>query len=422
MKRIAASILILLCLSIGFVIYFSSEKEITPIDSPYRITKSNRDKKKILIFSCTGGGGHITVTDALTEYLSADYCVGKADIFVDVLQSIDLVSAISNNRLSAMAVHNSCAKKSWHNVINSIFSPIAKTYCSIRTNEIFKQLKAYLELHKPDLIISVAPIVNKELLKAAQQLDIPFILLPTDLDTSHFTQNIKNPTYKKFALALPYKDSKILEMIASSNIPEDQIYYVGFPVKKAFLEPRNSKIIRKEFNLPENKPIILLMMGSQGSEKLQSISKQLAKLTIPAHIVIVLGKSEHIRSALEQLKFPKHITYTILDFTKKIADLMHVSDLIITKSGTVTMNEGIYSKTPLLLDATTPVLQWEKFNHSFIERYELGNSLKKLKTIPNIVTNMLKKKDMQPRKKSLLKMKNPEEEIKVLIKKFLANK
>jgi len=46
---------------------------------------------------------------------------------------------------------------------------------------------------------------------------------------------------------------------------------------------------------------------------------------------------------------------------------MAASDLCITKSGSVSVCETIYSNLPVLLDATSDVLRWEQFNHRFIK-------------------------------------------------------
>ncbi len=45
-------------------------------------------------------------------------------------------------------------------------------------------------------------------------------------------------------------------------------------------------------------------MGAQGSSELYAFSKQLLKLQIPAHLIIVLGKSEHLRKIIKTSYFP----------------------------------------------------------------------------------------------------------------------
>ena len=69
---------------------------------------------------------------------------------------------------------------------------------------------------------------------------------------------------------------------------------------------------------------------------------------------------------------------------------MAVADLCITKSGSVSVCETIYSNLPLLLDATSAVLKWELFNHEFVKRHGFGESIKSYADIVPLVEKFLK--------------------------------
>ncbi len=423
MRKLLVSItFIFLCSGITLV-YLVPERRLSQEGSPYNITTHNRDKKKILIVSCKAGGGHISASDALTEYLEPEFCIGKVFIFSNILQSIDLLSKFSNKKITFNESYNFFLKRNWHRFTNFI-TGIGPWYFALRKRAMFKDLDNYIIKHRPDLIISVAPIINNELLEVAQKNDIPFLLIPLDLDATFFIQNIYKPTYKKFHVALSYRDSEIAKIINKAKIPETQISYVGSPIKKAFFEPHGKQSIRNDFNIPKDRPVILLMMGSQGSQELYEIGKQLSKLTMPAHLILVLGKSQHLKKSIHSLWFPKHISHTILGFTDRIPDLMSISDLLITKSGSVTVNEAIYSNLPMLLDGTSTVLKWEALNHKLIERYGLGKSIKRSYQIPHAVTSILADKENREQIKqnfASFEKKNPEQEIKLLVKQILSN-
>ena len=101
---------------------------------------------------------------------------------------------------------------------------------------------------------------------------------------------------------------------------------------------------------------------------------------------------------------------------------MRVSDLFVTKSGSVSVNEAIYAQLPMLLDGTSSVLQWEQFNHRFIKKNQLGTIIKRAYTIPSLVTLMLTNKAYSETIKKHLAAfdkKNPEQEIKLLVKNIL---
>jgi processive 1,2-diacylglycerol beta-glucosyltransferase len=421
MKKVSAIVVAIFFCSGLALLYLVPERNL-PEKSPYRLTSYNKDKKKILIFSSRGGGGHISATDALIEYLEPEFCVGSTFVFSTLLQSVDLTNKFRLNKKNSVDSYNFLIQRNWNRMLNFV-SRIGSWYFIAREKTVNKILEQYLITHKPNLIISVAPIVNNNLLTVAQKLHIPFLLIPTDLDGNNATLAIKNPSYDKFRLGLSYEDPEILKIIAGNNIDKKYISYIGFPVKSSRFAPQNPRTTKKIFGIPEGKPVILLMMGSQGSGSLYEFSKQIAKIPIPSHLIIVLGKSNHLMQKLHKVWFPKHISHTILGFTNHIPELMSITNLLITKSGSVTVNEGIYGHVPMLLDATSTVLQWEQFNHHFIKKHGLGNVVKKSYRIPQIVTKLLSTEEQARIKMNfaLFDKKNPKHEIRLLVKQLLSN-
>ena len=66
-----------------------------------------------------------------------------------------------------------------------------------------------------------------------------------------------------------------------------------------------------------------------------------------------------------------------------------VADLIISKSGSVSVCEALYSNLPMILDATHNVLAWEKFNHQFITAHQFGKSITNIKDLSTTVRSLL---------------------------------
>ncbi len=62
---------------------------------------------------------------------------------------------------------------------------IGSWYYNFFKSSVEPLLEKYLTQHQPDLIISVIPLINNLVLKVAQKLNIPFLLIPTDLDRNY---------------------------------------------------------------------------------------------------------------------------------------------------------------------------------------------------------------------------------------------
>lgn len=423
MRRLIAAIFGILF--IGGVLFFylaPPSREVIETKTPYQVDTCNRDKKKILIFSSGGGGGHISVTRALTEYLQDDYCMGSAQMFTTVLKDIDILQKLSNSKISFESFHNWLAKKKWFHLSNALEGSIGLWFFSLSRKRAEKAIEKYIKKYTPDLIVSVIPVVNDMVLSVAQKLDIPFLMVPTDLDASFFLNQIDAPTYDKFYIAPSYDTEIIRKQFAEKKIPQKNITYTGFPIKRAFLEPHNQRIIKKDFNIPAHRPVVLLMMGALGSDELLRFTKQLAKVTIPVHLIIAMGQSEHLHPQLERVHYPKNVSTTILGFTNKMPEIMAISDLFITKSGSVSLNEALYSGLPMLLDATTGSLVWEKMNREFVSEHGFGDSIFKYYQIAPMVSDLLSnKKELEALKKNIeaFPKKNPEQEFRLLIKRIM---
>ncbi len=97
---------------------------------------------------------------------------------------------------------------------------------------------------------------------------------------------------------------------------------------------------------------------------------------------------------------------------------MGIADLFITKSGSISVCEGIYMQVPMLLDATSTHIQWEQFNHSFIQNHGFGSIITNYNQISKMVMNYLReKKQLASIKKNLanFKKRNGGQEVKKLI-------
>jgi len=66
----------------------------------------------------------------------------------------------------------------------------------------------------------------------------------------------------------------------------------------------------------------------------------------------------------------------IIEETNRISEYMAVSNLLITKSGTASFCEAIQMHLPMVIDATSSTLVWERFNHNFTINNGLGTVIK----------------------------------------------
>ncbi len=345
-------------------------------------------RKKVLIFTCNGGGGHMTATSAITDYLRPDYDIVSINITGELLKGYDFIKMATFSAVDAEDFYNWLLRNNLY-WLSNLYTKTGAIFTSWLKESITKIFLSYLEQNKVDLLISVMPLINGSSLDAAQQLNIPFILIPTDIDAHTFVNGMKAPRYGKFHYFMAFDDPQVREKIAFADLLPEQITVSGFPIRPSFFEKKNIPKIKQDFGIPADKKVVMILMGASGSRACQKYVKRLIKSKTPMHIVACVGRSEDLRTKISALEFPPHISISTVGFTTRIADLMAVANVLITKTGTCSFCEGIYSGVPMILDNIYGSLEVEAFNLEFARKYKLGDVVTGYRWLNKIVDKYL---------------------------------
>lgn len=378
--------------------------------------------KKVLIFTCIGGGGHISASNALEAYLKDTYNVEQLDIFADPIGHIDPLYWLTFKKYNGELLYNFFMRHRLFFAINLLFYMGCFLFW-VNEKRIINNLITTIQKHKPDIIVSVIPIINNCCVIAADACKVPFILSPTDLDMTTFIRRMGAVNDKSFQLIPSFNHPLIKRPVRLQNVSESHIPNTGFVLRPSFFQEHDDAVIKSEFGVPTETPVITLMMGAIGSKTLVQFVKTLAHLDRKAHLIICIGKNERLKQIINALSFGSQVTYTLVGFTNRVASLLHVTDIFITKSGSVSFCEGLYTNTPMLLDATSTVLSWEKLNHIFLESIGGGVSCKSYKQLYAEVSRLLASPhELALMRKNLEKLdkKNGAQVVKELIGKMLS--
>lgn len=347
-------------------------------------------QKKIIIFTSKGGGGHMAVSNALNNYLKDDYKLTIVNMFQDVLSNWDKLGVLTFGKFTGEDFYNYCLQCRWLSMANRYMESgswiIRQTAPAIE-----RDIENYVRLQKPDLLISVIPLVNFIILKVAKKFKLPFLVVTNDLDTINYVHALKKPNYNKFYYTLAFDDPKMFEKIKQAEIPKKQIKVTGFPVRPDFFKKKDKQKIKKEFNIPNNKPVIMLLMGGAGSLASVRYVKILARSQAPLHLIVCLGRNEKLRRHINRIILPKHFTISVIGFTDKISDLMAVSDLLITKPGPGSICEAIASNLPIIIDKTAGALAWELMNIELVEKHRFGDVLTNFNQLKSVLDRYLRR-------------------------------
>ncbi|MCK5215804.1 MAG: undecaprenyldiphospho-muramoylpentapeptide beta-N-acetylglucosaminyltransferase [Candidatus Omnitrophica bacterium] len=149
--------------------------------------------------------------------------------------------------------------------------------------------------------------------------------------------------------------SKMVKRVAISFTESDKYFpshktsFTGNPGRF-----KESTIVRaavlEEWHLDKNLFTVLVMGGSQGSEKLNIISAEafnLLKDFLPVQVIHIAGQrdEEEVRAKYER----KSIKHCVFSFLNKIEKAYAVADLVVARAGAMTVSEIAYYALPAIL-------------------------------------------------------------------------
>jgi len=223
--------------------------------------------------------------------------------------------------------------------------------------------------YRPDVIISVHPLLNHAALRAradAHMLHIPIVTVITDLGKVHESWL----TPEADAVVVPARE--VYERALSRGVSPSRLRMLGQPISPKFDHVVGTKAeLRDQLDLPQESFVTLLMAGGEGGGKLLPTTLALAKSGLPMHLVVVCGRNETLKAKLEEMAGALAMPMTILGFTNKIPELMRAADLLVTKAGPGTLAEANAAKLPVVVYDYVP--GQERGNVDFVRENGIGD-------------------------------------------------
>lgn len=235
--------------------------------------------------------------------------------------------------------------------------------------------------HKPDLVISVHPLINRAACNALKGIDpdAPFVTVVTDLVDAHgmwfsaASDLVIVPTEGARQRGLKWK------------FPREKLRVIGQPISLKFLTPatqESQKELRARLHLSNDLFTVLLVGGGEGMGPLRGIARALNHSHLPIQLVIIAGRNETLYKQLQDLSW--QIDKNIQGFVTNMPDWMRASDLVITKAGPGTIMETLAAGKPMILSGF--LRGQEEGNVKFVQETGIGV----LRTSPQAIVRQLR--------------------------------
>ncbi len=326
---------------------------------------------KILILTASTGGGHKRAAAALEakiRQLSPDTGVKVVDAMKVIGKAYDKTVCGGYHFMATKIpkVYGECYK------ITDRKSVMYKAV--MRSNTLMSnKLLDTIDEFEPDLVLICHPFVTTMISKLRRQgkTDVKAISLITDYD-AHRTYIV--PNIDAYVLAEPQMAEKLEK---EYGVDKELIYPLGIPIFDRFTQPFDKAEICKREGLDPNIPTVLLMAGSFGVTGVLDFYKSLAQKQKNMQFIIITGRNIKLFAHLEKLidELGTQENTKLLYFVKNVEDYMHISDLIVTKPGGLTVTESLACSLPLAIYSAFP--GQERDNATFLLREKAAVMLDK---------------------------------------------
>ena len=217
------------------------------------------------------------------------------------------------------------------------------------------ECKKMIKQFNPDIVIGVGGYVTVPVILAAHSLKIKTFI------------HEQNSVAGKANLWL----SKIVDLIGVSfkssikEFPKNKIIFTGNPCMEDAI--KKEAMDKKELGLDRDKKLVLFVMGSLGSSKVNKFLVKTMNLFSNKNyeILYVTGKNDY--EEIIKNKFSNNVK--IVPYIENMTRIMKNTDLIVTRSGASTLSEIIALNIPSILIPSPYVPN----NHQYINAMDLVN-------------------------------------------------
>lgn len=208
----------------------------------------------------------------------------------------------------------------------------------IKTLKGFGEAKKILKEMKPDVVIGTGGYICGATISAAHRLKIPTVLHESNAFPG---KAVKMLAKKTDTILVSFEDA--IDRIKHAK----KIVYTGTPVKikkQNYTEEQKAEIIKK-VGLNYQMPMVLVFGGSQGARRINQAIMEIIKLglnekyqmiwaTGPKQYDIIKEELENDHKNINHIKNMK-----ILPYIYNMEEIMNVVDIIVARSGAMTITE-----------------------------------------------------------------------------------
>ena len=335
----------------------------------YFIIGVNDQLKKIMIIYADSGAGHRRAAEALYQVVTAYYPAAQVRLF-DALQYTTAVFRRNYPRTYLYMV-NHCPwlwGSFYHMLDNGRVDRISRAFRRQTNAQHCRKLERYLLHEQPDLVLTTHFLPNE---------------IITHLKRRHGFRTFLATCITDYYPHIFWRDSgvdlyftphaELTPCLIEMGIPAERIRTLGIPIAPIFGQPGDRAGLRQKLGL-DGRMTVLITSGGFGVGPVQDLVMELDRVAKPLQILVICGKNPRLQAELTERTARAHQSFKIYGFVDNMHELMEASDVMISKSGGLTVTEALAKGLPLLV--LHPIPGQEAGNCAFLVRHGAGIQVK----------------------------------------------
>jgi 1,2-diacylglycerol 3-beta-galactosyltransferase len=208
---------------------------------------------------------------------------------------------------------------------------------------LFEVMRDLLSRYQPDVIVSTYPLYQAPLdaVFTMRRFSVPLISVVTDLATVH------RLWFNNMVDLCLVPTPQVRGMALDAGLTPKQVQVSGIPVSPHLVhETRTQAEIRTQLGWRQDL-ITVLVVGSRRVGNFEEALNVLNHSGLPIQLAVVTGGDEERYRYLQQTEW--HTVTHLYDYVTNMPELMHASDLVMSKAGGLVITESLACGLPMIL-------------------------------------------------------------------------
>ncbi len=326
----------------------------------------------VVVFYTVAGGGHVAAANALKQILEATgrYRVSLVNPYVDLMPHLDMWARLTGRASEDIYNQSVIGEGKTGLYCLTYYAGILLNF-RLAYGRGRRILAEYFEQQKPDMVISVLPMLNRIIFdalqdyrdQAPQRAKTKGAVLITDW--TEYGRHIWFPKGRDYT-AICGTEAAARRAEAYRNLAGRVMRTQGLLLKPSFQggPPPDKKAAKSALGLDPERPVICMMYGAQGSRRMLELADSLRQDPPDGQFLFLCGRNQGLAAEMQAMNWP--FPTRIMGFTDQVPLYFGASDIFVGKPGPGSVSEAVSYGLFLLLDKSmalpqeAPVLKWLK--------------------------------------------------------------